>query len=336
MGGMSSAEKGCHQLAMISEGFKLVSALLNIKKSVIDIASGLAKDIVADFAGNAAKAKGAGANTAFLVGQIAKNSPELNRLSGLSGNIYGIMADLGGFLTDTAFSMYCEQFTGPVSGRMEAHFFQPDEWWNFNFAITGRIVLYYPKNAAGNAIRVTGRIEGVAHSFNTWENALSVLFPKLMASTIQRKITFPTPDVGAGAAQVATQGVGSSSGYIEGSAAGLALPNSFLINVTGLLEKDSMSIIIGGASSDSHAKHRVGVFMASPLVLVPVFSWYELPYKDVKHLLDRASQGQAMRIPITTSGKTMTGEATFNKPAPSGGSARGEYALKLKICNPGC
>ncbi|MCC6921416.1 MAG: hypothetical protein IT548_19660 [Alphaproteobacteria bacterium] len=336
MGGMSAAALGCHQLAMVSEGFKLVSALLNIKRSVIDVAAGLAKDVIADFASNAAKAKGAGPTLAFAVGQITKNAPELNRASAVAGNWPGLFADLGGFLTDSAFSQYCEQYTGPVTGRMEAHFFQPDEWWNYSFEVTARIVLYYPKNAAGSSIRVTGRIEGVAHSFKTEENALSVLFPKLMGSAVQTKRSFPPIEIGAAAANAAVLGTGASSGYIEGSAATLALPNSFLIEVSGLLEKNSMSVILGPAKSDFTAKHRVGVIVMSPLTMAPVFTWYELPFKDAHHLFERASQGQAMRIPITEQGKTMQGEARFDKPAPSSGEARGAYTVSIKLCNPGC
>lgn len=336
--GMSAADVGCHQLAFVTELFKAVSALLNIKKSVVDIAVGLAKDLVSDFAGNAAKAKGAGPGLAFATGQIVKNAPELNRASALAGNAYGMMADAGAFLSDTAFGAYCEQFVGPVEATMEARFTDPSPWWSYRFKITGRLLLYYPKSAKGKSIRLHGRLEGVAHSFETKENALSVLYPGLMSSAIQKKRHFPPIEIGAGAAQIATQGAaGGTSGYVEGSGAALALPNSFLIDVTGLLEENSLSLILGAAKSDFSAKHRVVTIALSPLALsygiVPI--WYELPFKDAHHVFLRASQGQSMRLPLKRTGATMTAEGRFAAKSGSGGS-HGEYTATLKACNPGC
>ncbi len=336
--GMSAADAGCHQLAFVSELFKAVSALLNVQRSILAVAVGLSKDLVSDVAANAAKAKGAGPTLAFATTQLVKSAPELNRASALAGNAYGFMADAGAFLSDTAFGAYCEQFVGAVEATMAATFSDPDPWWSYSFKITARVMLYYPKSAKGESIRLHGRLEGFAHSFETKENALAVLFPKLMSSAVQAKKHFPPISIGAGAAQIASQGAdGAISAYVEGSAAAIAVPNSFLIDVTGVLENDSLSLILGAPKFDFSAKHRVVTIALSPLALsqgiVPI--WYELPFKDAHHLFLRVSRGQAMRLTLRRTGRTMTAEGRFAAQSGSGGST-GEYTATLKACNPGC
>ena len=339
---MSSADLGCHQLAVVTEVFKTISALLNVKSQILNTAIGIAKDVTSDVAANVAKAKGAGPTFAFATGQVVKNLPELNNASKLAGNAYGIMADLGAFITDQFFSAYCEQFTGPVSAVMAADFYWPTKegpklWWSYYFSITGRLVLYYPKSAKGESIRLKGRIEGYAHGFHTWEDSLNVQFPKLMAGAIQRKRDWPPLEIGGGAAQVASQGASPLSAYVEGSAGGLAAPNSFLINVDGVLEKDSLSIVVGDAVSDFKAKHRVGVLILSPLTggLGPQFTWYELPFQNAHHVFARGSNDQAMKLKLVTEGKVMTAEGTFTNKVDKP-KAKGDYKITLKACNPGC
>ncbi|MCE9522981.1 MAG: hypothetical protein K8S25_11205 [Alphaproteobacteria bacterium] len=339
---MSGADVGCHKLAVVTEVFKTISALLNIKRQILDTAIGLAKDVTSDAAANIAKAKGAGPTFAFATGQVVKNLPELNSASKLSGNAYGIMADVGAYVTDQVFSAYCEQFTGPVSAVMSADFYWPTKegptlWWSYYYSVTGRLVLYYPKSAKGESIALKGRIEGYAHGFHTWENSLNVQFPKLMAGAIQHKRDWPPLEIGGGAAQIASQGASPLSAYVEGSAGGLAAPNSFLINVDGVLEKDSLSIVVGSAVSDFKAKHRVGVLILSPLTggLGPQLTWYELPFLGAHHLFTRGTNDQAAKLKLVTEGKVMTAEGTVTNKVEKP-KAKAQYKITLKACNPGC
>ena len=139
---MSSADIGCHQLAFVTEVFKGISALLNVKKRVLDTAIGLAKDVVADVTGNVAKGTTGSAPGAFVSGQVVKNLPELDRASKLAGNAYSIMADVGAYVSDTLFGKYCEQYAGPIEGIMNARFFAarggngPALWWTYNYKIS--------------------------------------------------------------------------------------------------------------------------------------------------------------------------------------------------------
>ena len=342
---MSSADVGCHQLAFVTEVFKGISALLNVKKRVLDTSIGLAKDIVSDVATNKAKGAGASATQAFVSGQVAKNLPELQSATKLAGNAASILTDLGAFVSDTLFGMYCEQFVGPLEAIMNARFFATSsaadplkEWWSYNYKLSGRVVLYYPKSAKGGAsIRLNGRIEGYAHSFETWEDALTVMFPKLMAGALQKKFNYPPIEGGAVASGIASQGSSPLSAYVEGSAAGLAVPNSFLIAVEGVLEKDSLTIVLGPAKSDISATHRVAAVILAPMVggLGPQLTWYPLGFQKVRPFLVNAADGESMKLSVKTQGDTMLGQGTFtgkvDKP-----KAKADYTLKIKVCNPGC
>jgi hypothetical protein len=271
-----------------------------------------------------------------------KNLPEINSASKLAGNAYGIMDDLGAFVTDQFFSTYCEQFTGPVTATMAAKFYWassggPQLYWKYDYKVTGRLVLYYPKSAKGASIPLNGRIDGYAHSFNTWEDSLTVQFPKLMAGAQQIKREWPPLEIGAGAAKVASQGDAPLSAYVEGSAGGLAAPNSFLIKVTGVLEKDSLSVLVGEAVSDFQAKHKVGVLILSPLTggLGPQFTWYDLPFLNAHHLFSRGTKDQAVTMKLVTAGKTITADGTFTNTVEKP-KAQADYSITMKACNPGC
>ncbi len=342
---MSSADVGCHQLAFVTEVFKAISALLNVKRKVVDSSIGLSKDILADGASNKAKGVGASPGLAFVTGQIVKNLPELTSVSALAGNAYGVFADAGAFISDTLFGMYCEQFTGPVEGIMNARFFKapragdpPAMWWSYNYKITGRIVLYYPRNAKGTGpIRLNGRIEGVAHGFQAWEDALTVIFPKLMNGALQKHYAFPPIEVGAPAATIATQGGGALSPYTQGSAAGLAVPHSFLVGVTGVLENSSMTVLIGPARSDIDAVHRVAVLILSPLTggLGPQVTWYPLGFQKVRNFLVNAAEGESMKLAVSTESAQRIAQGTFGGKVDKV-KAKADYTLKVRACNPGC
>ncbi|MCB1697983.1 MAG: hypothetical protein KDI34_17290 [Halioglobus sp.] len=343
---MSSADLGCHQLAVVSEVFKTISALLNVQRSIFSSLVALSKDLVSDVAANTAKQSGQGPAFAFASSQVVKNLPAIEDTAKLAGNAYGMMADLGGFITDRFFATYCEQFVGPVSAVMAADFLWPTKddlvpYWSYHYQITGRMILYYPKSAKGDSVHLKGRIEGYAHGFTTWEDSLTVQFPKLMAGAIQTKKYWPPVEIGAGAAKVASQGesegVSPISPYVEGSAVGLAAPNSFLINVDGVLEKDSLSIVVGDVVSDFKAKHRVGVLILSPLTggLGPQYTWYELPFLGARHVFTRGIGDHALKLNLQTLGKRMVAEGEFPHQIDKGAS-KAEYMIKIKVCNPGC
>jgi hypothetical protein len=74
--------------------------------------------------------------------------------------------------------------------------------------------------------------------------------------------------------------------------------------------------------------------LISPLVIVPVFTWYALPFQTAHHVFLRVSYGQAMKL--TRSGKKLVAEGSFARPAPTSGGSRGSYTATIKVCNPSC
>ena len=186
-------------------------------------------------------------------------------------------------------------------------------------------------------MRLNGRIEGYAHDFETWEDALTVFFPKLMSGAQQYKKNFPPIEAGGSASKIASQGSSPLSAYVEGSAAGLLVPNSFLISVTGVLEKGSITLLLGPAKSDISPVHRVTVLILSPLTggLGPQITWYPLPFGKVRPFLVNAADGESMKLELQTQGDKMIAESVFSDKVEKE-KAKGEYTVKIKACNPGC
>jgi hypothetical protein len=184
---------------------------------------------------------------------------------------------------------------------------------------------------------MNGRIEGYAHGFDTWEDALTVTFPKLMSGAMQYKHSFPPMEAGGNVSQIASQGASPLSAYVEGSAAGLLVPNSFLISVTGVLEKNAITVVLGPAKSDISPVHRVTVLILSPLTggLGPQITWYPLPFQKVRNFIDNAASGQAMKLPLQTAGNVVTAESVMTGKVDKA-TAKADYTLKIKACNPGC
>ncbi len=272
---------------------------------------------------------------------VVKNLPEITSASKLAGNAYGIMADLGAFVTDSLFNAYCEQFTGPIEGLMEAQFFQeagdgPKMWWTYNFKISGRIILFYPKGASGDAIQMRGRIEGYAHDFKTWEDALTVMFPDLMAGTIQSKRNFPPIEIGAAASQIASQGQRSDVGLHRRlrrrpRRAEFVPRHRQRHAHQGLPHHHPRQ---GGLRHERQAPgdgaDRVGARRG-----LPAITWYTLPFSDAFHLIRHAGKDQPMKLAIKTDDKTMTADEQFTNTVDKD-TAKGDYVLSIKACNPGC
>ena len=341
---MSAADVGCHQLAFVTEVLKSISALLNVKKHLLGTINGFVKDIDADIASNAIQKSSGSSATAFLSRQLAKNAPELNNASKLVGNAYTIMADLGGYVSGELFDKYCEQISGPIEGIMNARHYwvvykdqEPREFWTYNYKISGRLILYFPKSAAGNSIiNLNGRIEGYAHDFETREDALPVMFPRLMAGAQQIKKNIPPVEMH-GAARTASQGAGPMSAYVEGSAPGILLPNSFLINVTGAMDDHSITVKLGSALTDIQAVHIVTVTIISPLMagLGPRFTWYRLKFQAVRNFIANAVSGESFVLPLHTQGNTITAKQAFTGKAGQT-KAKADYTFTVQVCDPGC
>lgn len=318
----------CDNLDVVVEGFKWTSVLLNLAAgSVSGVAESFGKDLAAYLTSSAASAGGARADQSFLVGETTKYLDMIHDFDGKKANLVGILNDVMGQAAQDVMSAYCVQFAGPVKAHMKAQFFHDGvKWWEYEFDLTGRIMVHYPKDATCCSIALNGRLEGYGNNFKVWENALTVLYPTLMSSTVKRTFDVPPPELMPAGFTLATQ-------YIEGSVFGALLPNSFFFAVNGTLEPDRMILHVGAVRTDMSPKARGIALMLPVLSLAPTVVIYDLPYKDAHFVFERASDTYV--IPIRTEGNVMTGTQRFSNERGNS-SAKGEYSVVIKLCNPGC
>lgn len=329
---LNAKQTTCDDLEVITEGLKWVSFMWNfLSKNILETSANLATEALGVLSSKMAVKAGAPSEISFLVGEATRQNQSIIARKVSINNALGELTNLLAADAEILMNAYCQVFTGPVTGTMKASFSDINsgsEWWNYNYKVIGRLVLHYPKNATGARVGLKGHIEGYGYDFHVWENALSVLYPKLTASAVQLKRLFPPFDMGNELSTALTD-------YDEGSVAGILAPNSFFIAVDGEVTKDEMSIRLGPARTDFDAKARVLAITLSPLTLSLLPTAYELPYKDAHFLIERAFEGDVVVLPLKTAGDTMSAERQF-KAQRGGLEASGEYTLNIKTCNPGC
>lgn len=344
---LDGMDLACAQLAFVGEVAKTGAFILGLGAKILSEGGELAKqawswnrDQAADIASNAAKKAGgdaAGLATGYFVSNFEK-------LAKLQENLKGTLANLVVYATDKLFAAYCQQFAGPVDGVFHAEFTRnvngkPTVWWKQDYKLTGRAILQYPNNAKGKHLLLSGRIEGYAHSFKTWETGLKAFDDKgIMSGTIVAKVHYPPRDlVGAYGARLMSQGIaGVTSPQPWGSGVGLTIPNSFLMGVRGELTDDKLSLLIGERIKDFIARDDVVAVIVSPLnTLGPTVTWYPLPFVDAHSVIAGAAADKPIDLKLTTTGKTMTATGTVDNSVNTK-SAHGEYHLTFRLCNPGC
>ena len=184
------------------------------------------------------KSRSGSAFGGFLAGEGVKNYDTLGREGEKNakkwqvdvGNVISSVNDVAGFVVDRVMDQYCEQFTGPVTAHMHAIFADRGlTWWEYSFDVRGQLTLHYPKGASGGSVPLKGRIEGFATNYKVRENALTVKFPDLMTSTVQKRIYIMPM------APTDTQaGMFKKISSVEGSVFGnLVTPSNFLFEVHG-------------------------------------------------------------------------------------------------------
>lgn len=329
----------CDNLEVVAEGIKWVGAMMNfMSNEVMPVAVNFAQDIAADALSKHVSDKGASPLGAFLAGQVPKNINTLgvaavgptHQMTVDAGNVVGFLNDLAGYAVDRVMDHYCEQFTGPVTAHMHAIFNKYGAtWWEYSYDVTGHITLHYPKDASGNAVPLKGRLEGFGTNYKIRENALTVLFPKLMMGTVQRRMAFPPVFVPAKAAAPVQQ-VNGAEGAVFSA---LATPNSFFFEVTGTATKDRLDIQVGATRTDANATARVLAFYLSALTMRINFTVYSLPYKPIHFIFDKAAP--TVSLDLQTVGNVVRGSQHYET-SHGTDEAKGEYTVDIQACNPGC
>lgn len=331
-------QANCDNLDVIIEGFKLTSFMLNLAAgNPNDIGQNFAMDLVAYITGKGSDLAHGTDTDSFVRGEVAKNVPNFisiateaagsaARYGGLKKSGLSIASDLGAFVGSKVMSAYCVQFTGPVKAHLKAQFYRGEEkWWEYEFDLLGRVMVHYPKDATGDSIAVKGRMEGYGYNFKVWEDALRVLYPDLMSSTVIKKIVIPPVELGSTLTRIGTD-------YIEGSVVGARLPNAFFFEVTGTAQKNQLTLNVGATRTDMDPKARVIAYTLSPLTLALIPEVYALPYKNAHFVFERTADSYV--IPLQTNGNVVSGKQHWEK--ETGSNAHATYSVDIQACNPGC
>jgi len=245
-----------------------------------------------------------------------------------------LAGDIAAYANEQLFAQYCEKFEGSFTATMEAHFFakpQPDgrtpEWWSYTTTIAGKMVLRYPKTAAGKAVALSGQIEGGATRFTYKENVFDGdLFGKMMKGGVVERVDIPpaaTDDASGGMVNAMTS------------------PTAFYIPVTGQFANGTITLVLGDARSDfnpTYTKaHTAYVVTAPSTVMLPVMGHFTLPYKDAHWIVYSAMDFKdgAPVLTVASGAKAMTVHRTFDTQHP-GAQNMGHYTMHLTLCNPGC
>lgn len=337
---LSGADEACQQMDFAVEFAKALSTALGLEAKLLAQVLSMGKDVVANAAANKAKKLG-GPAAGLGASLFVKNASTVAKGQSLVNNAKGIFLDFATFGMEQLFNAYCQKFAGPVEATFSAKFFRDVDgawtmWWHNSYKLSGRMILIYPKAAKGEHVPLAGRIEGYAHSFHTWEKGLAALAPRLMGGAMVYKKYVPPIDV---LSQTSAKAISQGNGPAQlwGSAATMLSPNSFIMQLRGELDKDSLTIRIGRKIKDFKAALDVVAVIVSPLSygVGPSVTWYSLPFVDAHDVLAGGTDEQPVELKLKTVGKTMiaTGKAD-NKKKNDG--ARGEYHIRFKACNPGC
>jgi hypothetical protein len=322
--------KICDGLETMSEGFKMVSATFNFASSLMNIVRGFLTDYVAarlpQLPNPALQNNPQGQ---FAMGEAIKGASNLLvSPTGWVGFLFTFAADLAAYFTDKEFEKYCERFEGPFTATMHGEVYrQGQTWWTMDIRLEGRLTLRYPKAKEGEAIHMSGQFEGAATDYKVWDDALPVLFPKLMQGTRTFKRVFPP--------------VGIPYSDYEGRYAALASPTAFMVPVEGELVGHRLTIRLQPAKKDIpqiYNKARVVVAILSPLALIPVVTSYDLPYQNaefvLKHGLD-VDEGGPLVLEVEIGHDRMTTHREWQRTKPGDG-VKAIYTGSVRLCNPAC
>ncbi len=326
-----AAGKLCDRLETASEALKAMGAVFNLVGDLMSITRGFLTDYVAGKLGPMISQPPLRDNQGFQFGlseAVKFGMGAILQPTGWVGFVVGFATDFATAALDKEFTKYCERFEGPFTATMHGEVFRGSEtWWTMDIRIEGRLTLRYPKSDAGAAIHMTGQFEGAATDYKVWDDALQVLYPKLMRGTRTFKRTI-TP-------------VGIPYTDLEGRYAALASPTAFYIPVEGDLVGRRLTLRVQPAKKDipqAYNTARAIVAILSPLALIPVVVTYPLPYQNAEFVLKHGmevDEGQPLVLDITVGRNSMQVQRQWQRTKPGEG-VKAIYTATLRLCNPSC
>ena len=321
----------CDRIDTAIDGLKAIGAIMNLSNELMSITKGF----FTDYLGGkymAALSKPPLNNESFQLGMSNLVKLGIGMIMGpvgWAGFVMGFANDAAQLALDRQFKQYCDRFEGPFSATMHGEVYnrQQQPWWIKDIRYEGRLMLRYPKTAAGKAVKLTGQFEGTAAEYKVWDDALPVLYPQLMrgARTFKKTIV-----------PVALPYVA-----FEGRYAALMSPAAFSIPVEGELVGRRLTIRVQAAKKDvseTYNTARAIVAILSPLALIPVTVTYPLPFHNaefvVKNAFD-ANDGAPIVLDIEMGKNTMQVQRNWNRTRPGEG-VKAIYTATLHLCNPVC
>jgi archaellum component FlaC len=240
-----------------------------------------------------------------------------------------LAGDVVAYANEQLFAKYCEKFEGQFTATMLAHFYskstgegKPTDWWTYSTAIKGKLVIRYPKGATGDAVTLSGQLEGGATHFTYAENVFTTdLYGAEFGPGIYR-----TKDVAPAATDNAEGGMVTA----------LTSPTSFYIPVTGQYANGKITIAMGDARTDFNETYTRGhtffVVTAQRTLGLPLLGHFSLPYTNARFILNHVVNGD---YTVETKGKTMVIEKIDHQERPANQNLA-IYTINLKACNPAC
>lgn len=333
------SNRGCEDLVKVEEGFKLMSAMFNLAQAPAKILIAFSADLATSAAGDKAPSDcendcklgftQAIKQHLWLRPDAIKSATKAKVFGNYVSNLPGLAADLSVYASHALFDKYCERFEGPVTGKMKAQYFKDGEkWWEYTTQIEGKMTLVYKKGSdLSKGVAMSGHLAGTGTRFTIKEDALRVLKRKVLAGAVVVGGT--------------TAPLGAPFSDFEGVMAMQVLPTAFFIPVEGELVGDKLKLTLGPSRTDFNTTYTVGkgrYAVGGVLSMgVIVYTSFEVGFDSARGFIDKATDADLgpITIPVSMGKSLMKAERTFSAQRNKN-IARGEYEVKITLCNPKC
>jgi len=250
---------------------------------------------------------------------------------------FGLAFDGAQYLLGLGFDKLCERFVGPIEGVFSVDATSAGKrTWGYTTYIKGRLFLRFEKkqNTGTAPVPLTGEFEGTATKFDMYEDLFAVNQLN-KNSVLYRTLIVPI------AAGDTINWVGQKAGRM---ASAMALPNYFLVPVTGAMQGNSLTIEVAPAGQMDFRKDLRGTawYVSIPYAaMIPIVQKFDLPMQNAQFILSRALRNKAT-VSVATEKRPQgfllkTIDQTFTRQeVVSDGEVTVKWNVKVKACNPEC
>ena len=290
----------CEGLVKVEEGFKLLSAMINLVGNTAETLLAFSIDFAAAAAGNRAP-QSCTEGCKFAFGQAAKQHEWIRTgakqakegtfaFTAYQMGIPGFLAEALAFATHGLFDQYYDRFERPVNGSMKVEYTKGGRvWWRYTVKIKGKMLL------AG--ARIVGRtLAPTGYPFVDFAGAMALQsVPSAFFIAVDGTLADGKLQLKLGPART---DFGKDYAVADGRYA-----------------------IVGGYG---------GPFVS--------YTTFDVPFDNARGLIEKATDGDSkpIEIPVTIAKDKMTANAVFAGTRGKGVKAAGEYQLRVQLCNPGC